>query len=299
MDYYKYSDSKVDRRETLEDLMSNHSIPVLIRELNMMKNVNSNAKARDRLTSDVNFLKKMYEKKSQNGGINDANVRIFEIGGTKSKIHSIRDKVLQMQRTCGCDGSRDFKSMMGGADDNDSSDDTIIESIDLPQKICKTSTSAYVYENDNGKIKNRVYEEHTVGDKKVIFFTITKNNIKQILELDRKYLNVDETEDDVRSKIEKNEMEGNLIGIEADGILQGYCQTKRIGGSGVMIVWFCANKSFKTPLYTFLEKYLKVSGYELVYVSNKKTWNDEMIKFWDKMGFVKNDDDTWMKKIDK
>ncbi len=52
---YKYSDTKQARRATLTSITHDTDIPMVIRQLNSIRNTASNSKVRNRLESDVKF----------------------------------------------------------------------------------------------------------------------------------------------------------------------------------------------------------------------------------------------------
>ena len=314
---YKYSNMKSDRHVALTHMTENYDIPIIIRQLNLIKNTKANPKARSRLESDVNFLKRSYQKnlQSQSGGVDNADIPIFVIGGKKSDFifdlnlnpMKIRDKpcscgnfndrtkMMGRDKPCSCENYRDLMKMVGGTNPDSSTDDTIIDLIDLPENI--SSIQVFDNEENNGVSSNKIYEEHKIDDREIIFYTIdnTEKNVDQILDLDLKYLDSDQTKQVVKSKIIENEKSGNIVGIKYNEILQGYCQFKPVEQSKVKIIWFCANKSFGTPLYMFMEKYLSMRGtftMIILSVSLQGSYAVRRLNFWNKMGFVTSGIDT-------
>lgn len=157
----------------------------------------------------------------------------------------------------------------GGIDDSDTCD-TEFELIDLPEK----------------KITITIYEKHKLANREIIFYTLGPTDINQIHKLDIAYLDSDQTMAETEKKIKDNP--DLLIGIKSDTILQGYCQYKPTETiNTVKIVWFCANKSYGTPLYKFIEKYFLMNGYHeiILTVSLIDTYAIRRLNFWNKMEF--------------
>lgn len=299
---YKYSDPKQARRAVLRSVSDEHNIPVVIRQLNLIKNTKSNSKARFRLESDVKFLKGLYKQNvsdlhTQTAGVDNADIPVFAVGGSehpdfifdmnyKKKFSTMDENILRMRKTCNCENNyrkydRDYAKMIGGAG-LDSSDDSVIELVDLPENKLQYAHT--------GLSHDAMYEKRTIANKEIIFRTIqnTDIDIDQILDLDLKYLDSDRTRLDVQNNIIENKTSGNIVSIESDGIIQGYCQLEPIDKSKIKIKWFCANKSYGTPLYMFMEKYLSIRGYEkiILSVSLEGSYNVRRLNFWNKMGFI-------------
>ena len=136
---------------------------------------------------------------------------------------------------------------------------------------------------------NSVYEKHNVNGQKIVFYTLGIDDAEQVHELDVKYLNADHGAiDQVKTRLIANA--GLFIGIKSyddtDEKLQGYCQYA-ISDSTVTIRWFCANKTFGTPLYKFLEKFFWLSGFKKINLTEKTA--NAKIDFWKKMGFEPSD----------
>ena len=140
----------------------------------------------------------------------------------------------------------------------------------------------------SGKCHSRIniYESHTVNGSQVVFYTPGEKDVDQILELDRMYLDSDIDRKSVLRNVIINE--GFIIGIKVDGKLQGYCHHKPLPNMDVRIVWFCANKGYGTPLYTFMQKYLKLNDFTriILIVSLEGSYAVRRINFWYHMGFT-------------
>jgi hypothetical protein len=117
-------------------------------------------------------------------------------------------------------------------------------------------------------IQIRVYEAHTVDSVKVVFYTLSKDDADDILKLDKIYLNPMATRDDILQKLSDNE--GMLLGIKVDDKLQGYFQYEPIEIStelptetndNVQVISFFANPSYRTALYSFMEKFFQRNNY--------------------------------------
>jgi hypothetical protein len=157
--------------------------------------------------------------------------------------------------------------------------------VDLPEKVEQVIKKETYCANGTCKDKNSVYELHQFNDKQIIFYTLGISDVEQVHELDLAYLDSDQTLESAKEKIEKNK--GKLIGIKANDKLQGYCQYAPSENSIVKMVWFCANKSYGTPLYQFMEKYFKVNEYEhiILVCSLEGSYAIRRLNFWTKMGF--------------
>jgi hypothetical protein len=140
----------------------------------------------------------------------------------------------------------------------------------------------------NGKCDstNTIYELHRIDGKELIFYTLTISDANQVHELDLAYLDSDQTLEQTKEKINAN----NLIGIKSGDKLQGYCEfaPDSSNNSTVKIIWFCANKSYGTPLYQFMEKYFGINGYEqiVLVVSLEGFYAIRRLNFWNRMGFT-------------
>lgn len=263
-----------ERRAALRAAAQDNSILTVERRLNLIRNLQPiGEKAKEIMTQDVEYMKKLYAPFSK----------------TRSSKNS-RKSTLQKG---------------GQMTDTSDSSEAIVENVDLPEEtVERTIRVNTIIDREkvcdvDGKcgVRNFVYEEHDVDGKQVIFYTLDEKDVDDIWELDKKYLDTNETREEAQQKIHDNP--GLLIGIKVDGLFQGYAHydpeeniepiptgLDRIP-VGVRIIRFYVNKGYRTSLYKFLERYFKKSGYDKVKVvvnldgSNAKEW----INFWFEQGF--------------
>ncbi len=318
---YTHRDSQAERLESLRSVAADYEIQLVIRNLNSLRNKQSDRNVREIYEKDIKYLKDSYQANiypNQTGGIDDANIPVFAVGGKKynydkkSSSSSIlpeidseikvsdfifdlnnktRRKVHRMKTYKKLDEmipsahkhlpNSNPNQMKGGADS--SSADTQIELVNLPEENITVVGSESKL--DNNVIKNTIYEKHKINNHEIIFYTLTDADIDHVHELDLAYLDSDQSIDMTRKKIKKYATK--LIGIKSEEKLQGYGQFEPSGNSEVKIKWFCANKTYGTPLYKFMEKYFFTNNYTkiILSVSLKGSYAVARLNFWNKMGF--------------
>jgi len=133
----------------------------------------------------------------------------------------------------------------------------------------------------NGKcdVKNNIYEMHEIDGKKFEFYTLNDTDISQLAELN---------DDELCSGNVSNNIgdESMIIGLKVDDQLKAYCQYAVKNGA-VHINNFCAVKGYGTPLYTFIERFFDLGGFNkiITLVNIKESMADRKINFWYKQGF--------------
>lgn len=154
---------------------------------------------------------------------------------------------------------------------------------DVKFEIVNLSSSKKQCVNGKCDSKDTVYEKYQVNYREIIFRSLTADDEKEINRLDIKYLESGHVSVQIAKKLDKYAS----IGIIVDGILRGYCKYKFIGDC-VKIEWFYAGKSYRTPLFQFIEKYFSANNYNkiIIIVSLKGFADIYWLKFWNKMGFV-------------
>jgi len=259
-----------ERRRALRKASQKYGILPVSQRLNLLRNFQYIPENKEIFSRDVEFMKKMYEpfRKSP----------IRQSSNNRSKSENQRG------------GDTLFQDPLTSSEtDTSETSDIVIDNIELPerrvvevniidrQKVCDSEGVCGV--------RNIVYEEHTVDGKKVVFYTLGEKDVDGILVLDKKYLDSDSDKNSTRQKITDNR--GLLIGIKVDNVLEGYTQYEPLENLETKIVWFCANKGFGTPLYTFLEKYFKMNDYTriIITVSIEGSYATRRINFWYGMGF--------------
>lgn len=255
---YGYGIHKSDkyRRTALKAASRDYGVLPVLRRLNLIRNYQAVPENKKIFTRDVEYLKNMY-----------------------SRIKKKRQK-----------------NMKGGNDDGDKSSDTsdiTVDYIDLPKK--EKSKTTYFYQNkecekDTCIVARHIYERHEVDGKEIIFYTIEANDIKEdtgeILKLAESCLTSQQEKENLINKIKKNL--GLIVGIKINDKLQGYCQYEPLNDNDVMITYFCGNKGYRSPLYLFMSKFLKLSGYDKIILDiDKSDKLSQELDFWHRMGFEK------------
>jgi len=164
-------------------------------------------------------------------------------------------------------------------DDDQTSSDNIVDYVYLPETKFKL----------NNVDNHSIYESHTVNGLEIVFYTLTESDVDDVLQLDKLYLDSDQTRESVSQNLSNNKK--LLIGIKEGGHLQGYCQYKSNEDKSVKLIWFCANKTFGTPLYIFMEKYFEKNDYNkiLITVSLYGQFAIRRLNFWYLVGFLTYD----------
>jgi len=245
------------RHAALRAASKDYSTLRILRRLNLIRNYQAVPQNKEIFSRDVEYLKKLYRSDYRKGH--------------HSKISQRRTKKQTGGDPLTSENSEEIETK---AKNNPLIIDNKV--VINKQKICK---------DENCNIKNTIYESHIVNGNKIVYQTLDEKDAKEILELDKKYLDSDADIEYVDRKISDNQ--GYLIGIKADDHLQGYCQYEPRDNQVVFITWFCANKGYGTPLYTFMEKYFKANDYKkiILVVNLEGSYSTARINFWYKMGF--------------
>uniref|UniRef100_A0A6C0LU36 N-acetyltransferase domain-containing protein n=1 Tax=viral metagenome TaxID=1070528 RepID=A0A6C0LU36_9ZZZZ len=133
-----------------------------------------------------------------------------------------------------------------------------------------------------GKNGCDIREQHIVNDSEIIFSNLDNTYIDSILQLDLKYFDSNQIEENVIRKINR----GNIIGIIVDKILKGYCQFEFLDNE-IIITWFITKKAYGTPLYIFIEKYFSINNVSkiIIIVNLEDIYAIRRINFWYHMNF--------------
>jgi hypothetical protein len=262
---YSIKKNKEDRHKALRDAAAASDLLLVYRRLNLLRNYQANAASKAIFDADVDYLKKLYAKQKKTHG-------------TSRRSYAEREFEKDVIRT----------GQVGGVDDI-SDIEIEVETVGFPEKdiIINKQYDTKQICDDKGKCENVNYimESHKIDNKEVIFYTLDEKDADDILVLDKAYLDSDATKQQVLDKLAANK--GFLIGIKADGKLQGYAQYHPIENNEVKIDWFNANKGYGTPLYLFLQKLFKRNSYTraTIIISLEGSYAVRRVNFWCKMGF--------------
>ena len=309
---YGIKKSEEKRRAALISAAKDYDMLEILRKLNLIRNYQSIPAIKQIFTRDVNFLKNKYQEEknkmsktvSKHKATPSSNSKYSQKTKYKSKSNS---------RSNSRSNSKSRSKMIGGIsieqilqnlslDENNEDEPSASPSISpaspsasispaspspLHNKIL-SSKSIFNKSCTNGKckIQTNIYEKHTINDLKFEYYILDKNDIPQIIKLNKlcsTTLNVQNKLIDILEN--KNEFL-SIVGMKVDDELQAYCQYKIVGDS-VHINYFCALKGYGTPLYTFVEKYFDMNGFnEIISMVNvKEIMADQKINFWYKQGF--------------
>ena len=289
-----------ERRAALRAASKDFSTLEVLQRLNLIRNYQPIPENKEIFSDDVEYMKKLYANIRRSRPTDPELLNIWE------RNRNRRSGSKQNRRKRGNRRS----NQKGGANTELTSDTTVIDmgptsetSDDVVNKVYLPETRAVEIQEKicgpNGKceIKNVVYESHNINGKQIVFHTIDEKDTDDVLELDKKYYDSDQTKENVINKIITNR--GRLIGIKVDGKLQGYCHYDIIGNHEVKIIWFCANKGYGRALYIFIEKYFKRNDYHkiIIIVSLEGTYALTRLNFWYHMGFIAYEDHIDQKKI--
>jgi len=294
---YGYSAKKKssNRHAALKAAANDTDTLLVLRGLNLLINYQRLPSTKKIFDDDVEYMKNLYIREKKRRRSNKPTKRDYgqQHGGQNSDENS--DEIYS-----------DFSSKISNANLNGISPETSeadIEEINLPETeddvitVNKITDIERVCDSDTGKcgIRNFIYEAHTVDSVTVVFYTLSKDDADDILKLDKIYLNPMATRDDILQKLSDNE--GMLLGIKVDDKLQGYFQYEPIEIStelptetndNVQVISFFANPSYRTALYSFMEKFFQRNNYAKIIIEIKLD-NDtagKKINFWYGMGFV-------------
>lgn len=274
------------RRAALEAASKDYNTLSVLRRLNLLRNYQSIPENKEIFSDDVEYMQKLY-----------ANIR-----GKNPKFKS-KNKQHGGNIFNESNESNESDESNESYESNESDEsDIVVNRINLHEpsmvKVNSVMDKETVCDNEGRcDVRNIVYEDHVVDDKKIIFYTLSDNDADEILELDKMYLDSDQTKKAVDQKIV--DYRGFLIGIKVDGKLQGYCQYEPLKNSEVKIIWFCSNKGFGIALYTFIEKYFRMNNYTriIIVVSLEGQHAIRRINFWYQMGFLTYETFAEKKKI--
>lgn len=264
---YGYSVHKsTDKRHKALDEASDETDTLLVlRHLNLIRNYQADPYAKEIMNQDMEYMKKKYSK----------------IREKKGPAHGT---YVQRSRR---------RKQKGGVDNlNEDLDDSdvVVDNVNLPEQTMvavKTQYDTKEVCDSKGKCNDItvVHESHNINGTKIMFYTLDTQDADSVLELDLNYFDSDETKEEAIEKLESNY--GYLIGMKTDEKLQGYCQYKPIDNETVKIVWFCANKGYGTPLYSFMEKFFirKKFSTIIIIVSLEGSYAVRRLNFWYDKGF--------------
>jgi hypothetical protein len=265
---YNYSIHKPEsvRRRALHAAAQDFSVLPVLRHLTTLRNYQSRPENKEIFTADIEFMNNMYDT---------------------NRYNYPKSKQYKTQR-----GGNDIllQDPITSIDTNTSTtSDDIVENINLPETNIEINTiidrQKVCDAEGNCGVSNVIYEMHEIDGKQVIYYTLDEKDVDDILQLDKIYLDPNRTRNDVVQNIINNK--GLLIGIKIDGKLEGYCQYDPYENMEVEILWFCANKGYRTALYTFMENYFGLSNYTriILNIDLEKSHSAELINFWYAMGF--------------
>ena len=265
-----------ERRAALRAAIKDYNTLLILRRLNLLRNYQAIPENKEIFTKDVEYMKKLYSNIKQSKPRSNKQSKY----SNKQSLHGGSDSLFQDPLT----------SDMTEISETSETSDYVVDKINLPEPRTVEINTIVDREkmcDGEGKcgVRNIIYESHIVDDREIIFYTLGEKDADQILELDKMYLDSDQYKNSVMEKIIDNR--GLLIGIKVDNILQGYCQYEPLENLEVKIVWFCANKGYGTPLYTFIEKYFRLNDFTRVVlvVSLEGSYSTRRINFWYRMGF--------------
>jgi len=159
------------------------------------------------------------------------------------------------------------------------------------RKIESVMTTKEICHDDKCEESDTVREIHTTTDKIVAYSTLSEDDIEQIQNFNQTFFNNNLSKSDIEDMLKENPM----IGIEINGILEGYCQYK-LSESVAIITQFAANKGYGKNLYLFMERYFKHRDCSRILTTINRANHDyqagDQIEFWEKVDFhtVKSND---------
>lgn len=147
-----------------------------------------------------------------------------------------------------------------------------------------------VYKCRNGVCANysSIHEVHRVNGREILFYTIDSEDDEDDFTEFNNHLGISNFDVD-------NEF---VIGLQIDDKLRGYCRYF-YRNKTVHITRFVVTKGYGVTLYTFLEKYFRLEGYDDIVVDVNT--NDERLtrnaEFWRTLGFANHEGETMLKHI--
>jgi hypothetical protein len=227
---YSHRQSVQDRHEALRKASVAKDPLKVLRRLNLIRNYQSMPDIKEVFDKDVEYMQNYYSKhKKSKGKMKGGNV----------------------------DSSEEVMIDSDGAVVNKPAEKAIsLEEVTNHRVNC---------ESGNCQVDIRVYESHSVDGRTVVFKTLDDSDIQGILKLDKTYLDANTDSMDIETKLDKHK--GMLIGLIIDDSMQGYFQYYPLDNNTVEISYFCANKTFRKVLYTFMESFFRKNNYASMYVT--------------------------------
>jgi hypothetical protein len=265
---YSIRKSSEERHTALKKAAADNDLLVVLKRLNLIRNLQPIEANKKIFTADVEYLSNLYAKQRARHG---------------PSRRSYGERLAERKRNNAQKGA--------GDDDFESSEqsDNVVDKINLPETSYISVDTKVDMEKicNNGKCNSNIFESHKIDNTEIIFYTLTEADANNILKLDKIYLNANQNKSTVSKIISDNE--GLLIGVKYDNQLQGYCQFKpHLNDTNVVdIVWFCANKTYGTPLYKFVEAFFATSGYTIIntIVTMENPHAVRILNFWYLMEF--------------
>lgn len=292
---YGYSTKlpKSERRRALQAAAADSDLLLVYRRLNLIRNYQANdpvgRRIKNIMSEDIEYLKTLYQKQKRAYGRSRRSYeeRMYERGESKYPEERFREAF------------RRSGDQRGGGNYSDTSD-VVVETIGLPEKEGAQATIFYTEkycdaENKECTFRNKTYEEHLVRDgqkeRKVVFYTLAREDLDDVLKISG------ECSGFVGTREELNEAIANysLIGIKVDNVFHGYVQYHLIDDDQIEIIRFCAHHSYRTPLYTFMEKFFRAIGCQRISIGF--LGDEDLEKFWMQRGF-KRDKNVLIKNLE-
>ena len=234
---YTYQKSIHKRHKALRAAIQDTDLLLVLRRLNYMRNIQSkkyNSNAKLTMTSDVEYLKKLYAKYRETHG---------PLSG------SYQDRMT---------GGGDPIDFTDDSDSNSDSDsDVNINMIELPSsKIISKFESIHKCIDDKCNHYITIYEKHKSDDKEIIFRNIKITDIAELTTILDKH-NIVFNRDQLIIDLEHNEFIGIFVNEKLEGITKYNIDMMKIHMS-----IFVANKPYGTTFIKFLEKFFEKNNYE-------------------------------------
>lgn len=277
---YSIHQPEAKRRQALRAAVNDTNNLLVLRRVNLIRNFQSNPDNKEKFSRDVEYLKKMY-----------SNIRRTSIKKSKHKKqkgggdYGLNTEQWYKNETGPADEETNpddaSKYIRGGNGDTSEQSDIVVNYISLPEKpenpekSEKTEQSEIISIIDQeescreGKCSIKTYfkEEHLKDGKKIIFETLDKSNVDDILKLNKECTSSKIDKNDVL-KTFSNENEQS-IGIKVDTVLEGYFHYKLINDGIVELICFCANKGYNCTLHMFMKKYFQENKFSKIIIPMK------------------------------